>query len=659
MTYNFAKKYQDGIANKDNFFFNTIAVFKPIEYVPTREADYNSSNYYSGEISSSYWYTDEGVIRYSDHWGNDIATCDWKLEGYPLEYARVTLTKQLYGFCKWEDFVEKISIMDDHNGQPFISTFNNTLSKYTFLVDNDTVIHWEDVYTLDDYNNNRKPIKHVKHAGIPKYSLQENYDEYEKPITREDIETVQKIPEKSINDFTSNEIISTQKWAHKFYKQLGAKSPFFRAWFGDWREFDTTLIKIARTVNANNQRPYQVKNDDTSWDIQVSGKINDETTVHQSKASKYAVSYLSYLDDIIKNAVLLETETLKNKKSYNSLLMHSLYSVADIGNGAEVLKLNVEEIYNPNSSNTIKRAYKLINIEKQQSGVTGSGVTPSLSTQTVDIKTISDLYSYVKSKDAKFNHKSANSKLLNDDGTPKKFYHGTSDNFYEFNTDEISFREGSFLFAENIEDAESYGNRVISAYLSAKNLADYDNQPSEFYRLENKKAQVAWLKQKGYDGWYADFDSDGWGEVSVFYPNQIKSADENIGTFDSKSDDIRYSLQENEETTLAHEELLKENEELKKANQILSEEFKLTNGHKMGTKAREELRRRSKRFLKQWKSTYNADEYTERVMNVFEYLSTDNPDTDKALNSLAAIGKDVITQTSIKSDFVTELQSNT
>ena len=64
----------------------------------------------------------------------------------------------------------------------------------------------------------------------------------------------------------------------------------------------------------------------------------------------------------------------------------------------------------------------------------------------------------------------------------------------------------------------------MPVYLSAQNLADYDAQPSEFYRLENKRAQVAYLKERGYDGWYADMDSGGWGEISVFSPEQIKSA---------------------------------------------------------------------------------------------------------------------------------------
>ena len=80
--------------------------------------------------------------------------------------------------------------------------------------------------------------------------------------------------------------------------------------------------------------------------------------------------------------------------------MHSMYAVADIGNGKELLKLYVEELNNPNSKNDIYRSYMLQNIEKQQSGVKGSqnnSVSPI--TQTVAVRTIADLYDIVKSKD--------------------------------------------------------------------------------------------------------------------------------------------------------------------------------------------------------------------------------------------------------------------
>ena len=71
-----------------------------------------------------------------------------------------------------------------------------------------------------------------------------------------------------------------------------------------------------------------------------------------------------YINDIVKNAVLLDSFGLKNGKSPDSLLMLSLYAVADVGNGQKVVKLLVEEMNDPGSGTTKKRSYQLRSIEK-------------------------------------------------------------------------------------------------------------------------------------------------------------------------------------------------------------------------------------------------------------------------------------------------------
>ncbi len=134
-----------------------------------------------------------------------------------------------------------------------------------------------------------------------------------------------------------------------------------------------------------------------------------------------------------------------------------------------------------------------------------------------------------------------------------KAYHGTSARFTQFDPDEMSPREGSYFFAENREDAAAYGKNIYEVYLTDRNLADYDNQPTEFYKLRDKRQQVEWLKERGYEGWYADMDSEGWGEYSVFSPSQVKSADpvtyDDNGNviplserFNEGNEDIRWSI---------------------------------------------------------------------------------------------------------------------
>ena len=355
-----------------------------------------------------------------------------------------------------------------------------------------------------------------------------------------EIQAVQSIGRKSVNAFTSADIQKTEGLARRYWTEMREKSPFFRAWFGDWRVNDQTPVLIAN--KTDDTRGIQ-RNEDTGWDIQVSGKIFAESQ-HFANKNTSAIPFLPYINDIINKAVLLDSYGVSKGKSVNSLLMHSLYAVADVGNGPELLKLYVEEMNNPNQTNTAKRAYQLQNIEKA-SAVNGGvqGNTPSsLAPTTNAIRTVADLFAAVKQKDSSFNPKPV-SKIVNEDGTPMILYHGTSDHFTQFKDTEISPREGSFFFAQNREDAEAYSGNgtIMEVYVSLKNPIDYNDMPSEIYRLKDKKAQVDALKKLGYDGWYCDMDT-GWGEVSAFYPEQIKSATDNIGTFDDSNPDIRYSL---------------------------------------------------------------------------------------------------------------------
>ena len=85
----------------------------------------------------------------------------------------------------------------------------------------------------------------------------------------------------------------------------------------------------------------------------------------------------------------------------------------------EILKLYVEEMYNPSGTATLKRAYQLQNIESQQLSVKGSSdnVTLASSFSTADIHTVADLFQAVKQRDKKFSPKAA-SQIVNEDGSP-------------------------------------------------------------------------------------------------------------------------------------------------------------------------------------------------------------------------------------------------
>lgn len=171
------------------------------------------------------------------------------------------------------------------------------------------------------------------------------------------------------------------------------------------------------------------------------------------------------------------------------------------------------------------------------------------------VHSIADFGSPVKGvgaqKDSRqFKNWFGDSKVVDANGEPLVVWHGTDGNFTEFKQEEMREREGSFFFAENREDAKAYSGsgKVMPVYVNLRKPFDYENGTvPEAYKerwrnVKDKREQVAILKELGYDGWLANFENGkGWGEISAFYPNQIKSATDNIGTFDPGNNDIRFS----------------------------------------------------------------------------------------------------------------------
>ena len=386
-----------------------------------------------------------------------------------------------------------------------------------------------------------------------KKSSSQNVQEQARNISQNDIKVIQAIGRKSIFDFTSKEISLTEPWARAFWNTIGTKSPFFRAWFGDWRANDSTKIKVA-TIKGDNRGV--VKNKDTDWNINVSAKVFNESSSHNSYSSRAARVYLPYINDIISKAVLLDSHTSDKTRSQNSLFFHSFYSVADIGNGKELLKLIVEEIYNPNSSLDIFRSYKLVNIEKSSVSAEGSQINVSPVTKTDDIDTISDLFQAVKQHDKHFNPVSA-SKVVDSNGEPLVVYHGTNADFTVFDRKKIglNYREsgnseyGGFFFTDRKSSAENFskdftGNnnsKVMESYLQIVN--PYEIEAIDYYDAVDKfdlnsDEIIREALENGNDG--IIISSPDGSLYIVFESNQIKSATDNIGTFDKNNPDIRY-----------------------------------------------------------------------------------------------------------------------
>lgn len=119
---------QDGVANPDNFFDNTVAIFEEVKK-PKGKAFFESNS------GSRYWYSKEGLTRGSNHWGCHVANCDWALHMKNGKttygescWAAKTFNEEKYGFVKWEDFVLKPELLEI-DGQEVLTTFANKIGR--------------------------------------------------------------------------------------------------------------------------------------------------------------------------------------------------------------------------------------------------------------------------------------------------------------------------------------------------------------------------------------------------------------------------------------------------------------------------------------------------------------------------------------------------
>lgn len=167
--------------------------------------------------------------------------------------------------------------------------------------------------------------------------------------------------------------------------------------------------------------------------------------------------------------------------------------------------------------------------------------------------------------------------ILDENGNPKVFYHGTNKkDFSEFKLPGRKGTGGNALFASEDPATASYfarnveDSRVYPVYISANNIFNHED-PEHAERLANfvyknhgrlfpgalygpetsakwarkgdynileNPAVSQWMKKQGHDAFYVRESEDRPQNIGVFSPTQIKSATGNQGTFDPNDPDI-------------------------------------------------------------------------------------------------------------------------
>ena len=166
------------------------------------------------------------------------------------------------------------------------------------------------------------------------------------------------------------------------------------------------------------------------------------------------------------------------------------------------------------------------------------------------------------------------SKVVDENGEPMVVYHGTTNDETEqkwneklksYDTAHKQFtifrrntggeRNYGMFFNSDMDNAFAYGYYTYSVYLNIKNPLEIDCNNSSYdkirYNGEVKDTYewAKWAEKNGYDGVIfrnirdgVDFNSmnEPTNDYVTFDSNQIKSATDNVGTFDKNNPDIRY-----------------------------------------------------------------------------------------------------------------------
>ncbi len=324
----------------------------------------------------------------------------------------------------------------------------------------------------------------------------------------------------------------------------------FKEWFGDW-EKDARIEKLRRSeplvftgeeykgkyeLDARSAERYildnlrgEYVNKDTGERISVSRR-GVRKVLHHDVENEVHLKSITYIPQMLENAVFVSEEL--NAKSTTGFDSYRYYVCGlEIGGEQYTAKLVVgklgRETYYDHVLSPIKKDTLLKGIGEIPSP---RAQKKSISTEIRDKRLLSIL-------------QTNSSKIVDGNGEPLVVYHGTDADFTVFDrakTRATMDIQGNF-FSPWEDDARGYGSNVRRFFLNLRNPADENTGYHSLHEFEGQNGAGVKARERlvalGYDG-----VNNGGEEFIAFSPEQIKSATENVGTFDAGNPDIRYSL---------------------------------------------------------------------------------------------------------------------
>ena len=159
------------------------------------------------------------------------------------------------------------------------------------------------------------------------------------------------------------------------------------------------------------------------------------------------------------------------------------------------------------------------------------------------------------------------SKVVDENGEPRVMHHGSSwrplqetDGKAVFNMEDGALGKGAY-FSNLFQEAADYARDAMDNWEMSEDEIDEGGYVTEVFLNVRDEAQILRDNAYGNDSFI----------VVATSPNQIKSATENFGTFDSANDDIRYSINRDNITVATPEMVAEANEELSREAMLLAQ----------------------------------------------------------------------------------------
>ena len=324
----------------------------------------------------------------------------------------------------------------------------------------------------------------------------------------------------------------------------------FKEWFGDWEkaarieklrqassvelkgysgQYELTRDSARKWIKSNLEgKSYVIA--DTGETVRI-GKAGRNKVTSHGYGNEAHMKSIADIPAMLENATFI-TEELAEKKD-SKYPSYRYYVVgANIGETDYTVKIALGVAYD----GTLYYDHSLTQIEK------GALINLALAEQrrTQDFE---NALTGIKDNKLLSVLQVNSSKIVDENGEPLVVYHGTDADFTVFDrakTRATMDIQGNF-FSPWEDDARGYGSNVRRFFLNLRNPADENTGYHSLHEFEGQNGAGVKARERlvalGYDG-----VNNGGEEFIAFSPEQIKSATENVGTFDAGNPDIRYSL---------------------------------------------------------------------------------------------------------------------